>query len=146
MRGAGKRVLVSVMVVVALGAATSQAWAAPRARFAYVANANPGTVSAFTLDATTGLPTPVPDGVVSAGPGTFSVAIDPSGQFVYAANQGSDNVSMYAIHPGSGKLTSLGPAIAAGHFPRSVTVSPTDPFVYVANEVTPGPTPGRYSR
>ena len=109
MTGSGKRVLVSAMVVFTLAATESQPWARPRARFAYVANSN-GTVRAFTLDATTGLPNPA--GAVTAGAGTWSVAVDPGDQFVYAANQGSNNVSMFAINRTTGYPFRLGNFLA----------------------------------
>jgi YVTN family beta-propeller protein len=75
----------------------------------------------------------------AAGTGGLSVAVapDPStkaGKFVYVANSGSDNVSMYSINPGTGDLTPLvPPRIGAGSQPVSVAVDPSGRFAYVAN-------------
>jgi YVTN family beta-propeller protein len=65
--------------------------------------------------------------------GYTSVAVDPTGKFAYAANGGSDSVSMYVINETTGALTSLG-VIAAGTGPASVTVDRFGKFAYVANE------------
>src|SRR5438128_1085221 len=44
-------------------------------------------------------------------------------QFVYVANEGSDNVSGFSFGP-TGELTAIGAPVAAGHFPNSVAVDP----------------------
>jgi 6-phosphogluconolactonase len=50
------------------------------------------------------------------------------------ANMGTNNVSAYRIHSGTGALTAVsGSPFAAGTTPTSVTVDPSGRFVYVAN-------------
>ena len=109
----------------------------PTGQFAYVANYGSGTashtVSAYTLDQTTGALTYV----VSYTPGTgpTSIAIDPTGKFAYVANSTSDDVSAYTISA-SGVLTAAASgAIAAETAPRSVAVADTGSgmYAYVAN-------------
>ena len=57
--------------------------------------------------------------------------------FVYVANYGSNDVSMYTINASTGELTAMAPAtIAAGIGPQSVIVDPTGRFAYVANETS----------
>ncbi|MGO9830929.1 MAG: beta-propeller fold lactonase family protein [Myxococcaceae bacterium] len=108
----------------------------PTQKFAYVANlgTNTGTVSAYTINSTTGVLTPV-GAAVAAGAAPTSVAVDPSGKFVYVTNSGtaSNNVSAYSINASTGALTSLG-TTAAGSTPISVTVDPTGRFAYVVNQ------------
>jgi YVTN family beta-propeller protein len=63
------------------------------------------------------------------------VAPDPSGnlgKYVYVANSGSDNISMYTIKFDTGTLTFLG-TITAGTNPASVAVDPSGRFAYVAD-------------
>jgi 6-phosphogluconolactonase len=69
----------------------------------------------------------------------LSVAIDPTGKFVYVANAGSGNVSAYSIGA-NGALTPIsGSPFAAGGEsvaePFSLAVDPTGKFAYVANGV-----------
>ena len=72
---------------------------------------------------------------IGAGPVSVAVAADPSGKFgkfLYAANENSNDVSMYTIHATTGALTSTG-TIATGTSPSSVAVDPSGKFAYVAN-------------
>jgi len=65
----------------------------------------------------------------------MSVAVDPTGKFVYVANEGSTNVSGYTLNATTGALTAIsGSPFAAGLVPFSVAVDPTGKFAYVANE------------
>jgi len=68
---------------------------------------------------------------VAAGTGPQSIAADPSGGYVYAANITSGNVSQYAIGT-DGSLTPIA-SIAAGSSPQSVSVDASGHHVYVAN-------------
>jgi len=112
----------------------------PSSRFAYVANGN-NTLSAYTIDATTGALTTI-GSPIAAGPQPNSVTVDPSGRFVYVANGGSGNpntpsVSAYAINASTGALTAItGSPFATGGSKTAsvaVTMDPTGQFVYVAS-------------
>jgi YVTN family beta-propeller protein len=72
--------------------------------------------------------------IATAGVYPKSVAVDPSGKYVYVANSGSNNVSTYAINT-DGTLTRKA-TIAAGTNPYSVAVDPSGKFVYVANNLS----------
>jgi 6-phosphogluconolactonase len=111
----------------------------PSGKFAYVATASntigaAGSVSMFTINATTGALTSI--GTIAAGilegSSPASLVIDPTGAFAYVANSGSNNVSMYSINTTTGALSSVG-TIAAGTTPLSVALDPAGKFVYVLN-------------
>lgn len=110
------------------------------AGFAYVANCgspcdggHPGSVSAYTIDGITGALTEIAGSPFLAGSGSYSVAVDPTGQFVYVANLGSNDVSAYRMDA-AGALTGVaGSPFTAGTNPMSVAVDPMGKFVYVAN-------------
>jgi 6-phosphogluconolactonase len=77
--------------------------------------------------------------ISAGGMSPQSVAVDPTGKFVYVANAGCaesfvGSVSMYAINPGTGLLSSLGPPVNTDFGSHSVAVDPTGKFVYVAND------------
>ena len=103
-------------------------------RFAYVANQVSNTISAFVINPSSGVLTPVA-GSPFASTGTTPVAavVDPNGAYLYVANNGSNDVSVYAIDTTSGALTSAGAPIPAGNGPFAVLVDPADQFLYVAN-------------
>jgi len=107
----------------------------------YVANAFSNDVSAYQTTSSTCALTPVtgspfkdPAGVTAPA----SVVVDPSGSFVYVANEFSNNVSGFKINLGLnfGALTSVGPPIAAGTWPISVVAVPASGvnFIYVSND------------
>jgi 6-phosphogluconolactonase len=119
----------------------------PSGQFAYVVNqcgdvlCSVGSVSAYTIDGTTGALSPAPGSPFAAGMVPFSVAVDPSGKFAYVANECGDvlcsvgNVSAYTINGTTGALSPVpGSPFAAGRAPFSVAVDPSGKFAYVANE------------
>jgi DNA-binding beta-propeller fold protein YncE len=84
----------------------------PAGRFLYVANSYGNSVSAYTISAITGALSrldadPGTVGVQDYTAGSFpnSVAVDPSGRFVYVANSGDGTVSVYGINGATGALT-----------------------------------------
>ena len=114
----------------------------PSGRFAYVANGGDGlagffgSVSMYTIDATTGALTSI--GTIGAGLFPGAVAVDPSGRFAYVANgdlfRGTGSVSTYAIDATTGALTSTGTTVTAGAGASSVAVDPSGKFAYVTHE------------
>ena len=108
-------------------------------QFAYVLNycdssCAVGTVSAYTINSSTGVLTAVAGSPFATGNGPRSVTVDPSGQFAYVANGEADTVSAYTINSSTGALSAIaGSPFAAGDFPDSVTVDPSGRFAYVAN-------------
>ena len=105
----------------------------PSGKFVYVANwsSGPGSISAYAIDGAGALTPIICSGITCignnfpAGTGPFSVTVDPSGKFVYVANQISADVSAYAID-GAGALTPIicsGITCIGNNFPAG-----TDPF------------------
>ena len=108
--------------------------------FAFVANQNypngSGSVSVYSIDATSGALTPVtgsPFGDADGEP--YGLAVDPTGKFAYVTNLFSNNVSAYTIDATSGALTPVAgsPFATAGGEPEGTAVDPTGKFVYVPN-------------
>jgi len=118
-------------------------WAAvdPLNRFVYVTNLVDNTVSAFTLNTTTGAVGVVSGSPFPAGTAPGAAAVDPSGTFLYVANDGSStvagSVSGYKINA-NGSLT----AVPSSPFTTTPGLSPqqgiavTAGFVYVSNIAT----------
>jgi 6-phosphogluconolactonase (cycloisomerase 2 family) len=105
--------------------------AVDNANLLYVADAAANAL--FGISGTDTLPTATAGSPYSTGTMPTSVAIDPLDNFVYVANQGSNNISAYALGA-DGSLTALpGSPFAAADEPAAVAVDPTGSFLYVAN-------------
>jgi 6-phosphogluconolactonase (cycloisomerase 2 family) len=108
------------------------------ARFAFVANLGTtdgvhGTLSAFTVNATSGLLRHNGYVVTTSGAGLTSVAVDPSNRFVYTTN--AAGVWGYAINATTGALTSLSNSAFTdgGGNPVAIAIDPLGRFAFVAN-------------
>lgn len=111
-----------LFALIGLFGIVGQTWALS---FAYVANQNSDNVSAYTIDAGTGVLTPVTGSPFPAGDAPRSVTVSPNGAFAYVANINSNTVSAYTIATGTGVLTEVASSpFATGAAPISVTVSP----------------------
>jgi 6-phosphogluconolactonase len=106
----------------------------PLGKFAYVANYNDGTISAYTINQTSGALTAMTSSPFTAGTGPSSIAIDPTGKFAVVANNVGNNVMSYTIDS-SGILTLKSTTgVIALSAPRSVAINPnTGGYAYVAN-------------
>jgi 6-phosphogluconolactonase len=106
-------------------------------KFAYIANFADGTISAYSVDATTGVLTPIAGSPFPAGSGPASVTVVSAGvgmQFALVLNQGSNNISAYAIDASAGALSAVaGSPFAVGSSPSRLIVDGTGRFVYVTN-------------
>lgn len=103
----------------------------PAGRFVYVANQISDDVSAFVIDRDTGELAPLADApfLINAG----SIAIHPTGQFLYAA--GGRNIAAFVIDADTGALTRVpGSSFEAGTDLFAVTVDPSGQFAYVVDE------------
>ncbi|EPX95205.1 40-residue YVTN family beta-propeller repeat-containing protein [Ralstonia sp. NT80] len=106
-----------------------------RPLFGYAVNSNDGTVSAFTLDATTGMPTVIGTTPVAVGQVPLSLTIDPAGKFVYVANAVDSTITTLSIDPNTGVLTVVGSPTTTGASttPYSIARTPNGKFTYTAN-------------
>jgi 6-phosphogluconolactonase len=125
----------------------------PFGKFAYVANwgegDTAGSISAYTFNATTGVLTytGTTNGACPGLCAPWSVAVDPTGKFAYAANEGSfapTDVSMFTVDATTGALTSIG-TIATGGRAIFVATDPAGKFAYVANKSDPPGSAGNVS-
>jgi len=124
-----------------------------RSNFLYVTNSGSNNVSAYaictqvsaTCSAANGTLTEVTGSPFSAGLKPVSIAASPDGEFVYVADESSNQVSQYKVSAGGGALTALAEgaistglnpvwvAVRAGSAAITGTGGITD-FVYTANQ------------
>lgn len=113
-------------------------------KFAYVTNydtqtGQPYTLSGFAVDPTSGGLAPIAGSPFTAGQAPNSIAIDPGGQFLYAANVGSFNVSGYGINVTTGVLMPIaGAPFGTGDNPEGLVVHNSGKFVFIANNAASG--------
>jgi 6-phosphogluconolactonase (cycloisomerase 2 family) len=103
--------------------------------YSYVVNGADNTISAFSVDSTTGAITLVGP-PVSAGVTPSAIAGTSDKKYLYSVNSGSNNVSAFAVDPGTGALTRVPEtAIVAGTTPRALALynGTNNGFLYVAN-------------
>jgi 6-phosphogluconolactonase (cycloisomerase 2 family)/predicted transcriptional regulator len=106
----------------------------PSGKFVYFPNQTADTVSAYTINTTTGALTPIAGSPFATGVHPANVAIDPSGKFAYIGNQASNDVSAYTINTITGALTPIaGSPFATGGLAPGVTLDPSGKFAYTAN-------------
>lgn len=107
----------------------------PLDRFLYAVNyvnvAGPSTVSAYTINSSTGMLSP--SGAAAAtGNGPLYVAVDTTGSFVYVAN--TAGVSGYTINTSNGTLTQMGSSPFTNVLNAfGIAVDPVGNFVFVTN-------------
>jgi DNA-binding beta-propeller fold protein YncE len=102
----------------------------PPGNIAY-AGLSDGRVSIFDINRANG--TLFSKGTISApGTGPASVTVDRSGNFLFVAEQGSNDVTSYRINRSNGALTFVGTVLAASK-PDAITTDWTGHFVYVSN-------------
>jgi len=99
----------------------------------YLYAAIPGTnqIVAYREDPNSGILTQLVISPISAGQAVQSLAMHPSGKYLYAANSGESDVSMYTISA-SGSLTE-GTRTTAGTEPTLLAMDSAGSFLYVGN-------------
>jgi YD repeat-containing protein len=102
----------------------------PTGKFVY-GNAIAGGVSAFTLDSSVGTLTLLAGSPYSTNFAPTSLAVDPSGLFVYVTDRRSNEITAFGISPGAGALVSLGSLPARPGTSSIVMSSGTAPVKYV---------------
>ena len=65
----------------------------------YVANDHAGTVSAFHIDAATGALTPLAASAIATDQNPYSVAVEPTGRWLYVAHGNASSIAAFGIDP-----------------------------------------------
>jgi len=106
----------------------------PQGKFVYTANVNGNTVSAYSVDTSTGSLTQIPGSPFPAGPNPFFVAVHPSGNFLYADNVNGQSVSAFTLDSITGTLGEIaGSPFTVGSGPRAMALDPAGKYAFVAN-------------
>ena len=101
-------------------------------RFLYAAIPTSNTLVAYREDPNAGVLTQLSGSPISAGSAVEAVALHPSGKYLYAANSGNNNISLYTVSS-SGALTEVTPRTNAGTSPTLLAMDAAGGFLYAAN-------------
>lgn len=101
-------------------------------RFLYAAIPTSNDIVAYREDPNSGALTQLSGSPISAGAAVEALALHPSGKYLYAANSGSNNISLYTISS-TGGLTEVTPRANAGTSPTLVVTDAAGSFLYAAN-------------
>jgi len=100
-------------------------------RFGFVANMADSTLSAYTVDSTSGLLRH--NGYQLVGSLPSDVVVEPRGKYVYTANSNSNDISAFSIDS-SGRLSRIaGSPFSDISAPVALAVDPSGSFLYSAN-------------
>ena len=101
-------------------------------RFLYAAIPTSNTIVAYREDPNAGALTQLSGSPITAGSAVEALALHPSGKYLYAANSGSNNISLYTVSS-TGGLTEVTPRVAAGTSPTLLAMDKAGSFLYAAN-------------
>ena len=104
--------------------------ASSHAQFVYTANFEDGTVSGYRTTSD-GSIVPVPGSPFAGGSLPKSLAVDPSGKFLFVAPEGGTALLVYAIGSDGGLTPVPGSPFQQASPPIAVAVHPNGKFVYV---------------
>ncbi len=91
-----------------------------------------GAVHVFGVNTSTGALTEVPGSPFNAGLMPEQLVVDPTGRFVYVANEHSEDITGFSVDASTGSLTELsGSAFTIGSQPITMAIDPTGRFLYV---------------
>jgi 6-phosphogluconolactonase len=127
---------------IALGNGSDGLLTDPSGKFLYATVPLSNCIAAFTIDGTTGALTPVPGSpftpdLAGTFPIIYSIALTPSGKYLYAL--GAENARLYAfaVDASSGALTSIAGSpfnIEIGTYFSGLEVDPSGKFLYIGTE------------
>jgi 6-phosphogluconolactonase len=101
-------------------------------KFLYAAIPAANQIVIFREDPNSGVLTQLAGSPVTAGQAVQALAIHPSGKYLYAANSGEGDVSLYTISS-AGALTEVTPRTTVGVSPTLLAMDSAGAFLYVAN-------------
>jgi 6-phosphogluconolactonase len=121
---AGLLVCASMAIWVSCGTTAS--------RYVYAAIPASNEIVAFREDPNAGVLTQLVGSPITAGTGVESLVLHPSKKFMYAANSGSNNISLFTLST-TGSITEVTPRINAGTSPTVLAIDPAGAFLYAGN-------------
>ena len=118
-----------------LVSASMSAWlgcGSTSSRYLYAAIPASNQIVIYREDPNAGVLTQLAGSPVTAGQAVQSLVLHPSNKFLYAANSGSNNISLYAIGS-DGSIAEITPRTNAGTSPTLLIMDSAGTYLYAAN-------------
>jgi 6-phosphogluconolactonase len=100
--------------------------------FLYAALPTASVIDSFREDPNSGVLTILAQSPVTAGPGVQALVVHPSKQYLYAANSGENDVSLFTI-ASNGYITEVPPRTLVGVSPTLLVIDSAGQYLYVGN-------------
>ena len=104
-------------------------------RYLFAAIPTSNDIVAYREDPNSGVLTQLSGSPISAGQAVEALVLHPSRKYLYAANSGANNISLYTIS-NTGGLTEVTPRAAAGTSPTLLVMDSSGSFLYAANSLS----------
>lgn len=108
----------------------------PTGRFLYMPIIGPAasinTIEVYSINQSTGQLTLL-QSIAAGGAQPRSIAVDPSGRFLYITCYNAGTVGQFSIDQSTGLLTSIASPISSGTQPEWISIDPSGQFAYVTN-------------
>lgn len=101
-------------------------------RYLYAAVPSSNQIVAYREDPNSGVLTQLAGSPISVGPAVQSLAVHPSKKYLYAANSGEGDVSLFTIASGGG-LQEVTPRTVAGTAPTVLVMDSAGTYLFVGN-------------
>jgi 6-phosphogluconolactonase len=98
----------------------------------FVSNQTANTLSAFSVNTTTGMLAAVPGSPFATGARPTAVTVDAAGKFVFVANQAAGSIAVFSIGS-NGVLTPVAGSPFAANSPYGFSVNPSGSALYATN-------------
>jgi 6-phosphogluconolactonase len=105
----------------------------PAGSFLYVMNTGSSNISVFSINATSGVLSPVANSPFTVGLPLENMQLTPSGNFLYITAVGLNNGLILGFRVASGSLTFSSQTNSDGINPFGLAIDPTGTFLYAAN-------------
>lgn len=128
-----KKAVVLILACVSIAGWTS--CGSTVSHYVYAALPGPSQIAAYREDPNSGVLTALSGSPFTLGNDPQSIAVHPSGKFLYALNVGDaeDDVSLFTI-ASDGALSEVTPRMPVGTVPRVLVIDAAGSFLYVAND------------
>lgn len=123
----------AALLLACASAATWTSCGSTSNNYVYAAIPQASEIVVYREDPNSGVMIALSTSPVSAGPGVHSLAVHPSNKYIYAVNNGENDISQFTVNSGTlvetGSRTSVLPATA----PNLVAIDPGGNYLYVGD-------------
>jgi 6-phosphogluconolactonase len=127
----------TALLVVGLSAATWTGCGTTSSHYVFATIPATNQVVVFREDPNSGVLTALANSPFAAGIAPEAVLLHPSGKYLYVANSGEGNISLFSIAPSTGILTEISRTNTGGTTPLLMAMDKTAGLLYVANATIP---------